>query len=321
VTIMPVELALDEFIDFPVDGITDNSTTDFELFLKVSDHCVLYGGSGYKWYRRELTDLLRHGIDQFLIRPEDCGRAEMYRQLAQLPLLEKNLAPKERIVRIEQIGAEFTRCLYNGEITDACVAKANDLAESMVDCIAEDPSCIQELTGLADHDYYTYVHSIRVGAYTAAVAIEMGLTDHRRLQEIALGGIMHDIGKKEVPIEVINKVGALTDIEWDQMRSHPSEGAKLLDHSLLSMVPKEIILHHHEKLDGSGYPDGLQESGLLVEVQIATLADVFDALTSSRSYQQKRSRFEALDFMRHKMVGDKLAKEPFRALVACLVSE
>ncbi len=320
-TIMPVELALDEFIQFPVDGITDNSTTDFELFLKISDHCVLYGGSGYKWYRRELTDLLKHGIDQFLVRPEDHARADMYRQLAKLPFVEKNLAPRERIVRIEQIGAEFTKCLYNGEITQACIEKASDLAGSMIDCIAEDPTCIQALTGLADHDYYTYVHSMRVGAYTVAVAIEMGLTDFSRLQEIALGGIMHDIGKKEVPIEVINKVGALTDVEWNQVRSHPSQGARLTESSQLSLVSKEIILHHHEKLDGSGYPDGLQEAGLLTEVQIATLADVFDALTSSRSYQQKRSRYEALDFMRHKMVGDKLADEPYRALVSCLVAE
>ena len=95
-------------------------------------------------------------------------------------------------------------------------------------------------------------------------------------------------------------------------------GAESIAESNLPHVPREIILHHHEKLDGSGYPHGLEKGTLLPEVQIATLADVFDALTSSRTYQNKRSRFEALDFMKSKMIGPKLPFDAFSALISCL---
>src|SRR5690606_10841148 len=96
-------------------------------------------------------------------------------------------------------------------------------------------------------------------------------------------------------------------------------GFEAVADSILSHVPREIILHHHEKLDGSGYPDQLDARSLLPEVQIATLADVFDALTSSRCYQNKRTRYEGLDFIKHKMLGAKISKEAFKALVECLV--
>jgi HD-GYP domain-containing protein (c-di-GMP phosphodiesterase class II) len=114
-------------------------------------------------------------------------------------------------------------------------------------------------------------------------------------------------------------VGPLSNGEWEVMRSHPVLGHTTVKDSILSHVPREIILHHHEKLDGSGYPDGLDRNSILGEVQIACLADIFDALTSSRSYQQKRSRYEALDFIKHKMLTQKaVAHDPYRALIQCL---
>jgi HD-GYP domain-containing protein (c-di-GMP phosphodiesterase class II) len=319
--ISPITVPDGQFQAFSVEQITDNSVTDFDLFLQVADHVVLYGARGYKWYRRELTDLLKHGISRFYIRPEDTKRASMYQRLTLLPVINRTQAPRERIVSIEQIGAEFTKCLYSGEITESCVDKARTLSSSLIDCIVEDKACVQALSGLGDHDYYTFVHSMRVAAYTVSIAIEMGLTDHQRLEELALGGIFHDIGKKDIPIELINKTGALSDQEWSQVRSHPELGLSAIDESILSYVPREIILHHHEKLDGSGYPHGLDQSSMLTEVQIACLADIFDALTSTRSYQQKRSRYEALDFIRHNLLGTKLSKEPFQALISCLVAE
>ncbi len=310
------EVALREF---PLEKILDNSTTDFDLFLTIENHVVLYGSEPYHWQRRELENLLKHGYRHFLIRSEDEAKAKMYLQLAQLPLIDKNQAPPERIQSIEQVGAAFTKCLYEGDITPSCIEKAKVIADSLVGCIAEDPGCIKMLSGLGDHDYYTYYHSVRVATYTVAIAIQLGQSDPNLLREIALGGIFHDIGKKDVPLTVLNKTGPLTDDEWQKMRSHPEQGLNEVTDSILSHVPREIILHHHEKLDGSGYPHGLNKDSLLYEVQIATLADIFDALTSSRAYQQKRTRYEALDFIKHNLLKDKISAETYKALIACLV--
>jgi len=309
----------EKFVLFPVGSLADNSVTDFDLFVKVSNHVVLYGGIGYRWERTELQGLVNSGLENFYIKPEDQPKADIYRKISLLPELEKNLAPKDRINAIQEIGTEFVKILFEVEITESCVEKARTIAAALVDCILEDKSCIQSLSGLGEHDIYTYRHSIRVSAYIASIAVQMGLTDHAKLRDMALGGIFHDVGKKQVPLTILHKRGALTNDEWKQMRSHPGMGYVAVSKSILSYVPKEIILHHHERMDGSGYPDGLDRGSILTEVQIAAVADIFDALTSSRSYQNKRSRFEALDFIRHRLLGHQLGVEPFQALIACLV--
>jgi putative nucleotidyltransferase with HDIG domain len=305
---------------FSVETLVDNSTTDFDLFISLQNHFILYSGNGYKWQRSELSDLLLGGHSRFFIRNADMTKAHMYQEMMKLPLIEKSQAPAERIQSIEQIGAKFVKCLYEGEITGSCVNKAENIAQTMVDCIAEDRSCIASLSGLADHDYYTYYHSVRVSSYAVAIAISLGMKDPALLRDIALGGIFHDVGKKDVPLALINKTGPLTDAEWKMMKSHPEVGHEKISSTILSHVPREIVLHHHEKRNGKGYPHGLDANSLLPEVQIATLADIFDALTSSRSYQNKRTKYEALDFIKHRLLKEEVCPEAFKALVHCLAA-
>ncbi len=188
----------------------------------------------------------------------------------------------------------------------------------MTQCILEDKGCIKFLSGLGDYDVYTYRHSVRTASYSLAIAIEMGTRDPQVFRDIGIGGLFHDIGKRDVPLDVLHKSGALTEEEWLQMKAHPTAGFNAISDKMGSYVPLEIILHHHEKLDGSGYPDALEKRSIIDEVKIVTLADIFDALTSTRSYQNKRSRYEALDLIRHKLLGAKISADPFKALVSCL---
>lgn len=308
------------FEPFSIEKIVDNSTTDFDLYVKVGDHLVLYGGNGYLWEREELSGLLASGFGYLYMNLEDIPRAMMYERLARLPQIQKELAPAERIKSIEEVGAHFTKCLYAGEITPGTVAKGQQIANELVACIAEDRGCVKFISGLANHDYYTYYHSVRVASYATAIAVQMGLTSEQALREIALGGIFHDIGKKDVPLSVINKTGVLTEAEWQQMRAHPVTGHALVKDTSLAHVSQEIILHHHERVNGSGYPHGLDASSLLKEVQIAAVADIFDALTSSRSYQRSRTKYEALDFMKHKLLKTDVSLDVFKALVQCLAT-
>jgi putative nucleotidyltransferase with HDIG domain len=308
-----------KYFRFPVERIIDNSVTDFDLFADVGSHVILYSGNGYKWVRSELAGLIDNGYEHFWIRPEDSSKAAIYEKMAKLPVISRELKPEDRLQNIQDIGATFSKYLFEGEITESTMRKAQELALGVVECVQEDPGCIKAITGLANHDAYTYLHSIRVSAYATAIAVQMGLSKSDALQQIALGGIFHDVGKSSVPMEIINKTGPLLEAEWLLMKSHPTEGIKKIEDSCLHHVSREIVLHHHERLNGSGYPHALTKESLLPEVQIATLADVFDALTSSRSYQNKRNRFEALDFIKHRLLRTDIAVEPFKALIECLV--
>ena len=126
---------------------------------------------------------------------------------------------KTVLKKIEEIGVAFTHCLHEGEITQSCVHKAKEIASSLAECIQEQRQCVAALDQLVDHDEYVFHHSIRVAMYATAIALEMGLNDPVKLKEVALGGIVHDIGKSKVPESIINKNGPLTDEEQTWLAS------------------------------------------------------------------------------------------------------
>lgn len=301
----------------PIGGILDNSTTDFDLYLEVGTELVLYGKAPYKWLRDELSRLIAAGHQQLYYFTADKARVEAYRLLSGLPKVDETAPPRQRVVRITDVAAELTKFLYNHPVTDAVLGEISNIANSMVRCVEEDRTCVAALGLLAHHDEYTYYHSARVSAYALAIAVQLSQRDGHALREIATGALFHDVGKSRIDLAILNKRGAFTPEEWEMMKKHPLFGEGLVQASLLTHVPREIILHHHERSDGSGYPHNLSAHELLEEVKIVAFADVFDALTTNRPYQVARTHYEALDFIRHKMLKN-MHKESFEALITIL---
>ncbi|GEN36030.1 MULTISPECIES: HD-GYP domain-containing protein [Aneurinibacillus] len=146
---------------------------------------------------------------------------------------------------------------------------------------------------LKGKDEYTYRHSINVGLLSALIARLLGLPDEVCL-EVGEAGLFHDIGKLEMPDEILNKPSELNDKEREVMRQHPQYGYAML--RKIPNIPRsfaDVALLHHERLDGSGYPFGLKHENIPLSVQIVSVADKFDALASDRVYRAKLSPFEA----------------------------
>ena len=145
-------------------------------------------------------------------------------------------------------------------------------------------------------DSYTHGHCERVADYAVAIASTLGLDASQRTT-VQLGAYLHDVGKVRVPHEILNKPGALTAEEFAVMQQHPLFGIELLAEVEFPWDIKPMIRWHHEKRDGSGYPDGIGGDDIPVSAQIICAADVFDALTTTRSYRPAMSRAEALAVM------------------------
>lgn len=138
---------------------------------------------------------------------------------------------------------------------------------------------------IRERDIVTYEHCRRVAIYANRLARHMGW--HRRAaREVALAGLVHDLGKTWVRNSVLHKPTALTQDEWQQMQRHPAIAARILLTYDVSDEVIEMVLHHHEAYDGSGYPDHLAGDAIPAGARLLTVADVFDALTSARSYKE-----------------------------------
>ncbi|MFB0517461.1 MAG: HD-GYP domain-containing protein [Candidatus Neomarinimicrobiota bacterium] len=229
---------------------------------------------------------------------------------------------------MEAISAELHQTIQNTRIPPQTKAKAvYDHSLKMMTNILEKPSPDNILCGkkmvykivdhiLADddtaacmaqitsHDYYTYTHSVNVGMLSVLVSksVYKGSYDHN-MQELGAGFFLHDLGKCDVPQELINKAGRLSDEEWELMRNHPRRGNKILSET--NQLTKEcgvIVMQHHEREDGTGYPFGLKKDEIHNYARICSIADVFDALTSTRAYKKKVPTFEALRIMKEEMI-------------------
>ncbi|MFO7914597.1 MAG: response regulator [Candidatus Krumholzibacteriales bacterium] len=146
-------------------------------------------------------------------------------------------------------------------------------------------------------DPYTSGHTDRVANYSSALAHKMGM-DKKEVETIEFGAALHDIGKLGVYENILNKSGALTEKEWIIVRSHPEIGANIIKDMSFLKKASDLVRHHHERLDGSGYPDGLKGDEISVGAKIISIADSFDAMTSNRPYRKPLSYQEAIEQLR-----------------------
>ena len=171
-----------------------------------------------------------------------------------------------------------------GRVVDAegCLPLVDDIASSVM----RNPGALVSLARLKRRDDYSYMHSVAVCALMVALAREQGM-DEDACREAGLAGLMHDIGKAVMPLEVLNKPGRLTDEEFDVIRTHPEQGFALLkDGEGVSAATLDVVLHHHERFDGTGYPRKLAGEAISSLARMGAICDVYDAITSNRPYKQ-----------------------------------
>ena len=162
---------------------------------------------------------------------------------------------------------------------------AKQLVEEITDSVARNPGALISLARLKTVDDYTYMHSVAVCAMMVALAKQLKL-DERQTRLAGLAGLMHDMGKAMIPMEILNKPGKLTDAEFDIVKWHPTEGYRMLTTGTdVDPVVLDVCLHHHEKTDGSGYPEGLKEAEISLFAKMGAVCDVYDAITSNRPYK------------------------------------
>jgi HD-GYP domain-containing protein (c-di-GMP phosphodiesterase class II) len=173
--------------------------------------------------------------------------------------------------------------LRMGKVIEA--ANVMPLVEEISASVTRNTHALISLVRLKTADDYTYMHSIAVSALMTNLARELKLSEAEVMQA-GLAGLMHDMGKAEVPVQILNKPGSLTDYEFDVIRLHPQKGYDmLLRANITDPVTLDVCLHHHEKIDGSGYPGHLAGDNISIYARMGAICDVYDALTSTRAYK------------------------------------
>ena len=166
--------------------------------------------------------------------------------------------------------------------TEGCLPLVEEIANS----VARNPGALVSLARLKTKDDYSFMHSVAVCALMVSLARQIGMGEEQ-CRLAGLAGLVHDVGKAVMPLEVLNKPGRLTDAEFDVIRSHPERGHRLLlDGQGVTPAMLDVVLHHHERVDGTGYPHKLQGDAFTQLARMGAICDVYDAITSNRPYKR-----------------------------------
>lgn len=204
--------------------------------------------------------------------------------------------------------------LGNAVHVENVAALVDDITESVV----RNSGALLSMLRLKNKDDYTFLHCVSVGTLMVTFGRSLGL-EAEVLRQAGIGGFVHDVGKMKVPDSILNKPAKLTDAEFAVIRSHPSEGHAILrESSGVGVLPLDITLHHHERLDGRGYPEKLPGASISMLARMASIVDVYDAITSDRVYHKGLEPTEALRRMMEWAEGGQFDAELLKRFIRCV---
>lgn len=291
---------MDQYFKIRVNSLNTEKPTSFDLYIHINGHYVLYLHAGSKIPEDKLTHFQKKNTDVFYVMEKD---RKAYKDYVAEILNDTSLEKAKRGTILKESTFSLIEELFENPNLEQTLDGAKAAVDNIIDFMQNEDDAMAELIGLSSHDFYTYNHSLDVCIYSLGLGELVGIKDQEMLQQLGRGGLLHDIGKRNVSTDIICKKGALTDEEWEEMKKHPAFGLKIL--STYGDSPDSIkacVYEHHENFLGNGYPQNLKGEEIHPYARVVAIADTYDALTTKRSYNEPMMPVTALQLMKEKLI-------------------
>lgn len=277
---------------------------NYDIYIRSDDSFALYAKAGDSFTEHHERILLNSGRKFVYIRHDQ--RPEYLNHMtAHLgeALLDESIPRPSRAQLFYETSLEIVEDIFTEELPPGIdrgeFNRVFEFVTKGVSFLTLENS-LQTMGSIIAHDYQTYSHSLHVFVYSQLILQTYSFAE-RDMVQFGLGAILHDIGKRKIPESILSKPGQLTNVERQHINTHPVHGAGLCARLPLSQDALNCILFHHEKLDGSGYPCGLKDPDIPLPVRAVTIADIYDAIRSTRPYSEGTDAFKTLRIMKEEM--------------------
>lgn len=301
----------DSLIPVSLATLANETVAGFDLYMRPSqsDSVVLFCSGNEPIDIDRIRELFDDGISKLFIDRNDREHYQLYLRDHWRETVDDQAQPIEN--RMAVMG-EVIRDVLSEKFQQANVSEivesSKQLGAGTAQLLCEKPIVLRELFHVLHHDYATFTHSANVSCYAVLLAKELGFSDEE-LSDIAVGGLLHDLGKLEIDERILTKPSRLDEMELREIRKHPGAGfSQLASREDLNQGQLMMVYQHHERLDGSGYPVGCLENEIHPWAKLCAIVDVFEALTSVRPYRQPMQHATALAVL-NKGEGHEFEKE------------
>lgn len=270
-------------------ALTGEKHADLEVFLPRTegDTPILYRRAGAGLSEPDIARMREHGVLNLFVRAEDLQTCEQAVESRLTELLNNpDIGPAEKAEIMESAGTSVAKSLIGGPVDAPMVARAGRTVDTILAGLLHDPGISGYMLRMAGHERSTASHMFIVSTLAVILGAELYGSNEQSLRSLAMAGLLHDLGKLSIPKNVLNKNGTLTRDELAMIHQHPIESVRLIgEDPTVSLLARQFILQHHERVDGRGYPIGLGGGELLTGSKILTIVDSFHALIGRRSYR------------------------------------
>jgi putative nucleotidyltransferase with HDIG domain len=293
------EIIAGKFLPIYLEALRIDTIVDFDLYIKIGTDLILYRASDLPFTDKTRATLLENNVDRLYVPVGAQARYQHYIESNITQILKDRSIPEPTKAGIVY---DSTKLLIKDVLANPTlsenVRRSQTMVESQVAYILTGPQAFHNLLRVMSFDYYTYTHSVNVCTFSVAFAQHIGVSDEETLSNLGTGALLHDIGKTKISDRILNKKSKLSPMEMDIVRRHPEYGVELMKET--GMIAEESyipIIQHHEREDGSGYPNGMLGSEMHIFGRVVAIADCFDAMTTRRVYQPAVETFPALKVM------------------------
>lgn len=287
------------YIPVDLNTLRIDSILDFHLYIAVEGEFVLYRAPSLTFTEKARQALLDHGQKFIYIAQGERGAYQQYIE-SHLPEIinDKTLEEKARSSIVYNSARMLVKDLMEKPSLPENMKRSLGMVENTALHLLKSQDAFYHTVMAMPFNYSTYTHSVNVCIFSLALADKIGVTGKAEIHTLGTGALLHDIGKSRVPSAIIDKPGTLTEGEMMIVRRHPQYGFEIIINS--NIIPHDAhfpILQHHERENGTGYPHGLESKDIHKYSKIVAIADVFDAMTTKRSYREAKEAFPALKEM------------------------
>lgn len=281
--------------------IRPEKITSFDIYVLVDHKHILYLRAGDRISDGKIQNLHKRDTgNSFFVLNEDKTK---YQDWVKEEINSDLINPLEKAKILRESSVALMEDLFENPDVNQALDDSRPIIKDFLNLMEHAPEAMSFMISLSGHDFYTFNHSLDVGIYSLGLGKALGY-DTKTLEELGVGALFHDIGKRNVSLDILCKKGGLTDSEWEQMKMHPQYGLVILNgHPSISNAVKAACFEHHESWAGNGYPQQLVAEEIHPFARIVAITDTYDAMTTQRSYNSPLSPIDAVTMMKEKLAG------------------
>ncbi len=287
------------YIPIELNSLRIDSTLDFRLYIHVGREYVLFRDPRLPFTEKTRQTLIDNGVVSLYVEGEDRRTYNQYIESHLMDIVhDPDIEEDTKSGIVYECAKSLVTDLLDNPGLPENLRRSIRLVESTTMHLIKSQRAFYSLLNVMSFDYTIFTHSVNVCALSIALARRLGIDDQEKLHHIGTGALLHDIGKSKISTDILDKRGPLTDTEMAVVKRHPQYGfGMVLESEIIPYDAHYPILEHHEREDGTGYPYGLTAPKIHQYSKIVAVADVFDAMTTNRSYRRAKEAFPALNEM------------------------